>query len=95
MGKAVEITRYKDEKGIVVYAVAQTKDEESAYFFKKLERTTDINRWLTGITTYAKNKTLHQIDQREFLAQFTEFDERGKVTYIHKRDSDVKFTVTS
>ena len=94
MNKAVVITRFRDKKGVVVYAIAQTKDEESAYFFKKENKDTDTNRWLQSITTYAKNRNLHEIDQKEFLDQFNEFDEIGKVTYVHKRDANVKFTVS-
>jgi hypothetical protein len=85
------IDRYKDEKGIVVYAMAQTKDEEFAYFFKKENKDTDTNRWLQSITTFAKNKNLYEIDQKEFLDQFHKFDEIGKTTYIHKRDASVRF----
>ena len=94
MNKAFVITRFKDEKGVVVYAVAETKDGESVYFFKKENKNTDTNRWLQSITTFAKNKNLNEIDQKEFLDQFNKFDEIGKVIYVHKRDKNVKFTVS-
>jgi hypothetical protein len=95
MQRADVIVRYKNKKCTIAYAMAQTRDEQFAFFFKKETKDTDTNRWLSSITTFAKNKNLHEIDQKEFLDQFTVCDEMGRTTYIHKCDNNVKFTISS
>ena len=94
--KAFVLARYKNNLGIViVYAVAETKDGKYAYFFKKEEKDTNTNLWLTHITNFAKNMNLNEIDQTSFFAQFSRFDEIGKTFFVHKLDKNLMFSISN
>lgn len=95
MKQGIIVGEYKNKKYTIVYAMAQTKDKVAVYFFTKVTKETDLNIWLKSIYKLSEKKYSTEIDQKKFLDQFTVYDEYNKTTYIHKKDSSVKFVISN
>jgi len=79
----------------IIYAFATTKDGEVAFFFKKkpqkinLKWYENLRKWLININTFAKNKSLDEINQDNFWDQWNVYDGYA----IHKKEPNKKFRI--